>query len=47
MTDYDLIIRQLESLSKGVEWDMTVLSNAAALIWDSLSDINWAGFHYN
>ena len=45
MTDYDLMCRQLESLSGGVAWDITVLSNAAALIWDSLEDINWAGFY--
>ncbi len=45
MTDYDLMCRQLESLSEGVAWDITVLSNAAALIWDSLDDINWAGFY--
>ena len=45
MTDYDLICRQLESLSEGVGWDITVLSNAAALLWDSLEDINWAGFY--
>lgn len=45
MTDYDLMCRQLESLSEGVTWDVTLLSNAAALIWDSLDDINWAGFY--
>ena len=45
MTDYDLMCRQLESLSEGVTWDITVLSNAAALLWDSLDDINWAGFY--
>lgn len=45
MTDYDLMCRQLESLSEGVSWDITVLSNAAALIWDTLRDINWAGFY--
>ena len=45
MTDYDIMCRQLESLSDGVDWDITVLSNAAALIWDSLEDINWAGFY--
>lgn len=42
---YDLICRQLESLSEGVTWDITVLSNAAALIWESLDGINWAGFY--
>lgn len=44
-TDYEMMRRQLESLSEGVCWDITVLSNAAALIWDSLDDINWAGFY--
>lgn len=45
MTDYDLMCRQLESLSEGVSWDITLLSNASALIWESLEDINWAGFY--
>ncbi len=45
MTDYDLMCRQLQSLSEGVIWDITVLANAAALIWESLEDINWAGFY--
>ena len=45
MTDYGLMCRQLNSLSEGVTWDITVLSNAAALIWDSLEDLNWAGFY--
>ena len=45
MTDYDLMCRQLESLSDSVDWEITVLSNAAALIWDTLGDINWAGFY--
>ena len=37
--------RQLESLSEGVDWDVTILANAAALLWESLEDINWAGFY--
>ena len=37
--------RQAESLSDGVSWDMTVLANVSALIWESLEDINWAGFY--
>ena len=45
MTDYKLMNSQLMSLSDGVEWDITILSNAAALLWDSLEDINWAGFY--
>ena len=45
MTDYKLLCAQLESLSEGVDWDITVLANAAGLLWDSLADINWAGFY--
>ena len=45
MTDYEMMCKQLESLSEGVTWDVTVLSNAAALLWDSLAYVNWAGFY--
>ena len=45
MTDYDLMKKQLISLSGGVSWDITILANASALIWESLEDINWAGFY--
>lgn len=45
MTDYKLMNSQLMSLSDGVGWDITILSNAAALLWDSFKDINWAGFY--
>lgn len=45
MTDHEMMSRQLISLSEGVEWEVTILSNAAALLWDSLEDINWAGFY--
>ena len=36
---------QLEALSEGIEWDITILSNASALLWQALEDINWAGFY--
>ena len=45
MTDSELMRKQLESLSEGVDWDVTILANAAALLWESLEDINWAGFY--
>ena len=45
MTDYGLMTKQLESLSEGIGWDITILANAAALLWESLADINWAGFY--
>lgn len=43
--DYDLMVRQLEALSEGIGWDITILSNASALLWESMEDINWAGFY--
>jgi GAF domain-containing protein len=44
-TDYKLMKAQLEALSEGIEWDITILSNASALLWQALEDINWAGFY--
>ena len=43
--DYKLLCSQLKSLSEGVENNITILSNAAALLWYSLEGINWAGFY--
>lgn len=45
MTDYELMAAQLRSLTEGTEWVITNLANASALIWESLDDINWAGFY--
>ena len=44
-TDYDLMLLQMESLAEGVEYDITNLANASALIYDSMDDLNWAGFY--
>ena len=43
--NYELLTRQLESLTGQVPYQITNLSNAAALLWESLPDINWAGFY--
>lgn len=43
--DHELLIKQLEALSDGVQTRVTVLSNAAALLYRSLPEINWAGFY--
>ena len=45
MTDYDLICRQAEELSKDKQWDITLYANISALIFESLKDVNWAGFY--
>ena len=43
--DYTLLTEQLKSLSEGVDEDVTVLANAAALLYWGLPDLNWAGFY--
>lgn len=45
MTDYGLIRKQAEALTEDTEWEISALANIAALLWESLGDINWAGFY--
>lgn len=45
MTDYSLLTRQLASLSEGVRYPVSILSNASALLYETLPDLNWAGFY--
>ncbi len=45
MTDYRLLRAQIESVCEGCRKPLPVLSNAAALLWMTLPDINWAGFY--
>lgn len=45
MTDYDLLNQQLAALIHGVPHRIANLSNAAALLYHTLDDINWAGFY--
>ncbi len=42
---YKTLTAQLESLSEGVTYPVTIISNAAAILFNSLKDINWAGFY--
>ncbi len=43
--DYDTLNAQLAALVEGVPHPLANLSNAAALLWESLGGINWAGFY--
>ena len=43
--DYSLLAAQLASLTEGVPYEIANLSNASALLWENLPDINWAGFY--
>ena len=42
---YDLLARQAASLTEGCPLPLPALANAAALLWEALDDINWAGFY--
>ena len=45
MTDYSELNRQLASLIDGVPHKIANLANAAALLYHTLEDLNWAGFY--
>ncbi len=45
MTDYDTLCAQLRALTDGVPHRIANLANASALLWDTLPDLNWAGFY--
>ena len=45
MTDYKLLCENLEALVGGVPHKIANLANAAALLYESLEGINWAGFY--
>ena len=45
MTDYVLLNKQLSTLVSDIPYPIANLSNAAALLWEALSEINWAGFY--
>ena len=42
---YKTLTAQLVSFSEGVTYPVTILANAAAILFNSLDDINWAGFY--
>ncbi len=45
MTSYELLGRQIESLAE-ISADMIpVMANASALLYEAMSDVNWAGFY--
>lgn len=43
--DYELLCAQLCSLTDGIPYETANLANAAALLWQELENINWAGFY--
>ncbi len=46
MTDYEKLCAELKALTDGVPYRIANLANASALIYNSLEDLNWAGFYF-
>ena len=46
MTDYEILNEQLAALTEGVPHRVANLANASALLFESLEDVNWAGFYF-
>ena len=45
MTDYTMMIKQLESLAEDERGYIPLLSNAATLLYENMDALNWAGFY--
>ena len=45
MTDYKLLAAQIKVLAEDEPNFIPVLSNASALLYDNMEDLNWAGFY--
>ncbi len=43
--DSKMLCKQLSALTEGVTSPISNLANASALLWQTLEDINWAGFY--
>ena len=43
--NYALLAAKLAALVEGVPYEVANLANAAALLWQELPEINWAGFY--
>ena len=45
MTDYKLLAAQIRSLAEDEPHFIPVMSNASALLFENMEDLNWAGFY--
>ncbi|MBQ2960955.1 MAG: GAF domain-containing protein [Oscillospiraceae bacterium] len=45
MSDYTTLNKELRALISGVPHKIANLANAASLLYNSLEDLNWAGFY--
>ncbi len=44
-TDYQELLQNLEALTEGIPYRTSNLANTAALIWQTIPGLNWAGFY--
>ena len=45
MTDYSALNKELSALISGVPHPIANMANSASLLYNSLEDLNWAGFY--
>ena len=45
MTNYDMLCAQLRARMENIPYETANLANAAAILWENLPEINWAGFY--
>ncbi len=45
-TDYSLTVKQLDELAEEEPFYVPLMSNASALLWEALGDVNWVGFYF-
>ena len=43
--NYEQVVKRLRQLTADVPYEIANLSNASALLWAALPDINWCGFY--
>lgn len=43
--NYELLCAQLKGLAEEKRWYVPLMANAAALLYHSMNDLNWAGFY--
>ena len=45
MKDYSLLTEQARAFAEDSTWDITLYANVSALLFESLENLNWAGFY--
>lgn len=46
MTDYTLLTEQLKEFQEAEPFYVPLFANVSALLWETLPDLNWAGFYF-